>query len=219
MAVFVEYETDVEEERGRVKALLENLRIEAEVLVFWLASGDLPTYEIIVNGKSHNKSYEDEVEECLKDQEWWDEIQKVRGMRGSTSATEDLANITPKNWPETSFIHGRGDRVERFLGLRRLLKKKRRPTMSGLTKLGVSLGMRTHRLSPSVVSQHASQWSASEDSGSSSESESDSDAVQSDSGNQSAASEGDLDDFESESDIPEFNVSLKFFQNSPKWCG
>lgn len=34
VAVFVEYESDVEEERGRVKALLYNLGIEAEVLVF-----------------------------------------------------------------------------------------------------------------------------------------------------------------------------------------
>jgi hypothetical protein len=37
----VEYETDVEDERGRVEALLDKLRIAAEVLVFWLACGDL----------------------------------------------------------------------------------------------------------------------------------------------------------------------------------
>ena len=41
VAVFVEYETDVDEERGRVTTLLRNLRIEAEVMVFWLASGHL----------------------------------------------------------------------------------------------------------------------------------------------------------------------------------
>jgi potassium/chloride transporter 9 len=41
VAVFVEYESDVDEERGRVTTLLRNLRIEAEVLVFWLASGNL----------------------------------------------------------------------------------------------------------------------------------------------------------------------------------
>lgn len=41
VAVFVEYESDVDEERSRVTTLLRNLRIEAEVLVFWLASGNL----------------------------------------------------------------------------------------------------------------------------------------------------------------------------------
>jgi len=212
VAVFVEYESDVEEERGRVKALLENLRIEAEVLVFWLASGDLPTYEIIVNGNIPGQESEEEVEECLKGQEWWDEIQKIRGNRGPTSATEDLSDIasiftTGSNWPEASFQQGpRGEgRVERFLGLRRLLKKsKRRHTMSGISKLGVSLGMRTHRLSPNVVNQHASHASASEDSSSESDS-SDSEAIVSvieDEDPESAASEGDIDDFESDPESP-----------------
>ena len=213
VAVFVEYESDVEEERGRVKTLLENLRIEAQVLVFWLASGKLPTYEIIVNGASPGKDHEDEVDECLKDQDWWDEIQKIRGKRGAPSATEDLSDIasiftTGPSWPEASFQQGpRGERVERFLGLRKLLRKsKKKHTMSGLTKLGVSLGMRTHRLSPNVVQQHASQASASEDSGSDSDDESDSDIAiddQSDTesgGPESAASEADIDDFESDDD-------------------
>lgn len=210
VAVFVEYESDVEEERGRVKSLLENLRIEAEVLVFWLASGKLATYEIIVNGATPGKKAEEEVEDCLAGQEWWDEIQKIRGRRGATSATEDLTEIvniftSGSNWPEASFQQGpRDERVERFLGLRRLLRKSRRKhTLSGLTKLGVSLGMRTHRLSDNVVRAHASQGSASEDSGSSSD-DSDSDAiVDSDDesqGRNSVASEADIDDFESASE-------------------
>jgi potassium/chloride transporter 9 len=212
VAVFVEYESDVEEERGRVQSLLENLRIEAEVLVFWLASGKLNTYEIIVNGASPGKEYEDEVDECLKEQEWWDEIQKIRGKKDGISAAEDLSDIasiftTGSNWPEASFQQGpRGERVERFLGLRRLLRKsKRKHTLSGIAKLGVSLGMRTHRLSPDVVRQHASQGSASEDSGSESDDDSDSVAGESDGlseGPESAASEADIDDFESESDSP-----------------
>lgn len=206
VAVFVEYESDVEEERGRVQALLEKLRIQAEVLVFWLASGKLPTYEIIVNGISPGKEYEDEVEECLQGQDWWDEIQKIRGKRGPRSATDDLSGIagiitTSTAWPEASFQQGpRGEgRVERFLGLRRLLRKsKRRHTMSGITKLGVSLGMRTHRLSPNVVKQHASQFSASEESGSDSDTDSESSYGAGSDGPESAASEGDIDDFESE---------------------
>jgi potassium/chloride transporter 9 len=219
VAVFVEYESDVEEERGRVKSLLENLRIEAEVLVFWLASGDLSTYEIIVNGASPGKEAEEEVEEGLKGQDWWDEIQKIRGRRGETSAIEDLSEIASiftdgTMWPEASFQQGpRGERIQRFLGLRRLLKKsKRKHTMSGITKLGVSLGMRTHRLSDSVVQQHATTGSASEDSGSESDDESDSDAItdgnsdDANLGRESPASEGDIDDFESDDASPTPNV-------------
>lgn len=203
VAVFVEYESDVEEERGRVKTLLENLRIEAEVLVFWLASGNLSTYEIIVNGASPGREAEEEVEDCLKGQEWWEELQKIRGKRGEASATEDLAEIASiftdgTNWPDSSFQQGpRGERIERFLGLRRLMKKgKRKHTMSGITKLGVSLGMRTHRLSDNVVSHHATTMSASEDSESDSESDSENASTI------SAASEGDIDDFESDDGSP-----------------
>lgn len=213
VAVFVEYESEVPEERSRVQALLENLRIQAEVLVFWLASGELPTYDIIINGASPGKEHEEEVEECLKEQEWWDEIQKLRGKRGARSATEDLSDIasiftTRTNWPESSFQQGpRGERAERFLGLRRLLRKsKRRHTMSGITKLGVNLGMRTHRLSPQVTKRHASVASASEDSESDSDEESDSAVIADDSSDaendhpESVASEADIDDFESDSD-------------------
>lgn len=209
VAVFVEYESDVEEERGRVKALLENLRIEAEVLVFWLASGDLPTYEVIVNGQSPGLDAEQEVDECLKDQEWWDEIQRVRGKRdGAEDVEQDLADVASiftnaSAWPDATYQQGpRNERWKRFMGLRRLMKKsKRRQTMSGLSKLGVSLNMRTQNLHPNVMGEHPSNLSASEESGS--ESESDSDAMQSDADQRSivsAASEGDLSDYESDSE-------------------
>lgn len=210
VAVFVEYESDVDEERGRVKALLQNLRIEAEILVFWLASGDLPTYEVIVNGQSPGLDAEKEVDDCLRNQDWWEEIQKIRGNRGEATASEDLAEVasvlnTTTTWPEASFQQGpRHERVERFLGLRKLLKRsKRRHTMSGITRLGVSLGMRTSRLDPQLMKEHPSNASASEDSGSSEES-SDTDVFETDSddesqGRKSVASEGDIDEFESDS--------------------
>lgn len=190
----------MEEERGRVQELLENLRIEAEVLVFWLASGKLSAYEIIVNGASPGQKAEDVVEECLRGQEWWDELQKIRGKR-ETTGTEDISGIgsiytVGSNWPDASFQQGpRGERVERFLGLRRLLKKsKRKHTMSGLAKLGVSLGMRTHRLSDDMV--RAGNLSASEHSDSDSE-DSDSEGAASE-----AVSEADMDDYESDHHSP-----------------
>ncbi|QSZ29414.1 hypothetical protein DSL72_003928 [Monilinia vaccinii-corymbosi] len=204
VAVFVEYENDVEEERGRVESLLENLRIEAEILVFWLSSGEVPSYEIIINGANPGAHQIDEVEECLKGQDWWDEIQKLRGNRGATtSASEDLAQIAnifqaAPTWPDASFQQGpRYERAERFLGLRRLLKKsKKRHSISNLRGLRVSMGMRSQRLEPDVMSQHASHGSASEDS----ESDSELETEESESDDESAASEGDLDDFQSDSE-------------------
>lgn len=219
VAVFVEYESDVEEERGRVQSLLENLRIDAKILVFWLASGDLKTYEIIVNGASPSPESENEVEECLRGEDWWEELQIMRGKRAGLppSATEDLAEVdglfSNVEWPESSFQQGpRTERVERFLGLRKLLKKpRRRHTMSGLTKLGVSLGMRTHRLAPFLINRHVSTDSASEDSDSISDSDSDSETFEDDeeeeSMRESAASEGDLDDYETDSDHEQPPVS------------
>ncbi|KAI9742355.1 MAG: hypothetical protein M1818_003888 [Claussenomyces sp. TS43310] len=196
VAVFVEYESDVEEERGRVKALLVNLRIEAEVLVFWLASGSLQTYEVVVNGRSPSAEAEEEVNDCLKAQEWWDEIRTIRGKREhTTTGSQDLEGIftTGPEWPEASFQQGpRNERVERFLGIRKLLRNsKRRHTISGLSKLGINPGMRTHSSQPGMDQSGITSTSETSDSssGSGDESENDLEDVM-----ENTASEGDLNE-------------------------
>ena len=179
VAVFVEYESDVEEERGRVETLLDNLRIEAEVLVFWLASGEIKSYQVIVNGAESvdGSEAEQEVSQVLKSEEWWQDVRRLRGKRDSTQSqdmadAQGLLDVTP-DWPSPSFQHGRReDRLERFEGLKQLLQKsKRRQSISGLKNLGVSLGMRTHRLHDDLVHNHAAHASASEESSSSDTSE------------------------------------------------
>ncbi|KAG0311680.1 hypothetical protein BGZ99_009989 [Dissophora globulifera] len=50
--VFVEYKEDVEEEKERLHALLENLRIPAEVKVMCLDGGDSETYAKLARGES-----------------------------------------------------------------------------------------------------------------------------------------------------------------------
>lgn len=196
----MEYETDVEEERIRVKSLLENLRIQAEIKVFWLASGSLSTYEIIVNGNSPGAEAEAEVEECLKDQEWWEEMQKMRGQRGQPLATEldlDVENLLGSSaWPDASFQQGpRHEKVERFLGLRNMLhKSKRRRTMSGFSKLGVNLGMRAQRLPAQLTHRASSERGDSESESSSDDSDEDN------YDEQSIASEADADDRELDND-------------------
>lgn len=211
VAVFVEYESDVEEERGRVVSLLENLRIEAEVLVFWLASGSLSSYEVIVNGQSPGVEVEHEVDECLKDQDWWEEIQTIRGKLGDSSPDKEteLNGISNSSivWPESSYKQQDPpmEVLKRFKGLRKLMKKsKRKQTMSGVSRLGVSLGMRTQNLHPAITGAHAGHLSPSESSSSESSSDSDEAAIGSSSEDDansivSAVSENDKSDYESAS--------------------
>lgn len=213
VAVFVEYESDVEEERGRVKALLDNLRIRAEILVFWLASGDLKTYQAIINGSTTpaGKVAEKQVDDVLKDEEWWRNIQELRGKRSKLSAVQELSEAqdllkdTP-NWPNASFQHGRGaSPLGRFNGLKKLIRKsKRNRSTSRLHGLGVKLGMRTHLLHDDVLSWHTSHGGMSEVS-SSSDSDSERDSVSSNesrSRRASVASENDIDDFEDLAESP-----------------
>jgi len=201
VAVFVEYESDVEEERGRVTALLTNLRIQAEVLVFWLASGGLKTYEVIINANTENENENadavHDVNEALSEEEWWRDIQKLRDRPGSISASQELAEVegllgAVTNWPTSSFQHGRHDiKAKRFEGLRKMLRKsKRKASMGDINQLGVNIGMRTHRLLPDLVSGHGS---ASESSSSSEES--DEDAIDSES-EELVASENDIDEYD-----------------------
>ena len=212
VAVFVEYESDVEEERGRVKALLDNLRIRAEVLVFWLASGDLKTYQTIINGSTDaaGETIEKHVDEVLQDEAWWRNVQELRGRRNELSAVEELSEVRnlmndTTSWPHVSFQHGgQSSTLRRFQGLKKLIRKsKRSRSTSTLRGLGVKLGMRTHRLQDDVINSHAIRSSTSETSSSSeSESDEESDASnESMSGRASAASENDIDDFEEFEDM------------------
>ena len=211
VCVFVEYESDVEDEKARVKALLENLRIEAKILVFWLASGNLSAYEVIINGGGSEEEGE-EVEECLQSQEWWEEIQRIRGNRGEPSPGEeaqiDMEAVLGNNaWPDASFQQGpRHEKVERFLALRKLLHKSKRVrkasmSISGMGKLGVQLGMRTQRLPPQLAGMRGGQ-----NDGQASDASTDSEVVddRDDLESLSAASEADASDYKSDgdSDVP-----------------
>lgn len=200
VAVFVEYESDVEEERGRVKTLLDNLRIPAKVLVFWLASGELKTYRIILNGDQGENNQETEklIEEVLRGEAWWEDIQKQRGRRRS-STSEELAGMQdrPKldsTLPGSSFQSGQSELYNRkFRGLTKLMRKsKKHRSSSALRGLRVRFGMQTHKLHDDLLHRHAASASESSDSG-------DNDSGSSDDGSSSsrvsAASENDFDGF------------------------
>ncbi|XPS79356.1 hypothetical protein M3J07_011358 [Ascochyta lentis] len=130
ICVFVEYETDVEEERGRVTTLIRNLRIEAEVNVFWLASGDLKMYEVIVNGQDEGEFEQaaKDIDYSLEDERWWQDIKKLR-QPDFMSASQELAQAASlleavNQWPTASFQHGRRDnRPRRFAALQKMLRR------------------------------------------------------------------------------------------------
>lgn len=198
VAVFVEYESDVEEERGRVTTLLTNLRIQAEVLVFWLACGDLNTYEVIVNGNREGEYAEaaKQIDEVLNDEEWWQDVQKLRAKPSTISASQEIAHVEDllgavTNWPTSSFVHGRTEsRTKRFDGLKRVLRKaKRKASVGDISQLGVNIGMRTHRLPPDLVDAESSESDGSSDAGE------DEEALNTGS-EELAASENDLSDYD-----------------------
>ena len=171
--VFVEYELDVEEERSRVKTLLDNLRIQAEILVFWLASGDLKSYEVIVNDHAPDQDARRHVDEDLKEEAWWQDVQNLRNHRKTASTSGELVDKqglldAVPSWPSSSFQQGRGKPpAKRFETLKKLIRQsKRRRSSSDLNGLGMRQSMQTHRLHDDVLQRHASYASASEDSGS-----------------------------------------------------
>lgn len=154
--VFVEYETDVEDERARVITLLEKLRIEAEVLVFWLASGDLQTYRVVVNGEEQNleEATADRVEEVLKDEDWWQELSKFRSadqQPRTKGKSQRGANIfkTPVWSNSSSQNEPVRDRGKGYNGLKKIAEASKRRMSVG--SMSVNIGMQTHRFLDSVV--------------------------------------------------------------------
>ncbi|KAL2258375.1 hypothetical protein VTK26DRAFT_8333 [Humicola hyalothermophila] len=173
--VFVEYESEVDEERGRVKALLEKLRIDAEVLVFWLDSGELSTYETIVHGRFHSHETDKIVNDCLRKEEWWEDLRNFRHNQSMT-ASQELAAIL-EVMESTSGRRGLynphvgpsdDSRERRRHSLAHLMDLPKKPTVSQLVKAGVSMGIHTQNLPFSVLD------SSDSDLGDESDSESDS---------------------------------------------
>lgn len=172
VAVFVEYETDVEDERRRVEALLEKLRIEAEIAVFWLACGDLKAYRIIVNGDTSPEIAEaqNSVNSVLKDEEWWHDLQTSRmgaqRRRGNGGTGLDLIVPDRTTWhspPRHEIGYSPSQRGE---GWKRFMQSSRRrhSVSSYRTIGGVNMGMQTHRLLDALVDYDATDTSDSSDS-------------------------------------------------------
>ena len=205
VAVFVEYESDIEEEQSRVRTLLANLRIEAEVIIFWLASGNVKAYEGIMNGTypDTGNDVEKSIDKVLENDQWWQDIQKLRGRRGKMSAREELADVEGLSRPNLKEISKQESKTEDFQVFESLLRQShKRFSRRKFRSSGVRLGMTTGRLHDDLLRRHETYASASEDSDSSSSnedgSESDSEADNASSDGASAASENDMKNLERE---------------------
>ncbi|KAJ5892804.1 hypothetical protein N7504_009495 [Penicillium tannophilum] len=170
VAVFVEYETDVEDERGRVEALLDKLRIEAEVLVFWLACGDLKAYRIIVNGDTSSEiaDGQDHVHSVLQDEEWWQGVLRARNhpQNQAVDATVNEMRLErAATWQVPSSTDSGNRPLQQATGLRRLIQsnKRRRSVSSYRAMGGVNLGMQINRLDKRFVDDNG-DFSSSESS-------------------------------------------------------
>uniref|UniRef100_V5GSD4 Na-K-Cl cotransporter n=2 Tax=Kalmanozyma brasiliensis (strain GHG001) TaxID=1365824 RepID=V5GSD4_KALBG len=75
VSVFVEHASEVGEERKRIRALLDNLRIPASLRVFCLADQSVTTYRTIVHGSSVAAV---EVDEALRGDPWWETLKELR---------------------------------------------------------------------------------------------------------------------------------------------
>lgn len=145
-------------EQGRVKALLEKLRIEADVLVFWLAKGNLAIYETIVSGRAPDPATENTVNDCLKDEEWWRELRTLRD-RTSMSASQELdslANIVESTAGRPGIFNPHNEPEDygeyRRHSIPQITELPKRPTVSTLSRMGVvNMGIHTANLLPNVL--------------------------------------------------------------------
>ncbi|KFA62127.1 hypothetical protein S40285_01634 [Stachybotrys chlorohalonatus IBT 40285] len=159
--VFVEYETEVEEERARVKALLEKLRIDAEIVVFWLASGVLNSYELIINGKRNDIDWEIVVNEALGDEEWWEDIQMLRGNSQHLSPAEELQHIvqiidSTAERPGSFNPHEEAKATRRRRSTVDMSEVPKKPAITILGQMGVNVGIHTHHLNDDVLQESSS---------------------------------------------------------------
>ncbi|KAL6878997.1 amino acid permease-like protein [Trichoderma novae-zelandiae] len=166
--VFVEYESEVKEEMARVRTLLEKLRIEAEVRVFWLASGQLDTYERIINGRSSSLDCEIVVGDALRDEEWWNDLEDFRGKSEPMSTSQEFSHMvhiltSTAGRPGVYNPHEEPESQRRRASVVGAPGIFRRPNVGSLSKLGINIGMHTHHLNEEVFEESDSEYESGSD--------------------------------------------------------
>lgn len=178
VVVFVEFEEDVEEERHRIKILLERLRINAEILVLCLNGGQVQAYDTIIHDKPDKSG---RVTKLLGKYEWWLELQDARKeWKQKYGDSKDApSGLIPQDRVERilqavdsygigSVSMGNQDGVNGGDTTRHntmnspplnsfLKNRKRRHTMSSLQQMGVGMSFQTNRIRKSELN-HATDY-------------------------------------------------------------
>jgi potassium/chloride transporter 9 len=167
--VFVENREDVDEEKARVQLLLENLRIDATLIVLCLSSTS--TYKCIINGA---QDINGRVDDVLGEDQWWTDLKQLR--RAAFSSTPMAASAFRQ--ASRAFIHSLGDmnpshQTDLAPGplSRRTSTSSARPSMSlappkrrqSMAVLPQSFTMRMGVGKPGFFNQASSESSSSED--------------------------------------------------------
>ena len=152
--MFVENPEDVEEERIRVQSLLENLRIDAILIVQCLSS--TATYRCIING---DEDINGRAEDVLGKDRWWTDLKRLRRCSQSSSpaavgafarATRDLfsslVDLSPSSRTElvTTAVTRRGSYNSNTKPPVLLGPPKRRQTLAVLPQ-SFSMRMGVHK--------------------------------------------------------------------------
>ncbi|KAK1253417.1 hypothetical protein MKX07_001494 [Trichoderma sp. CBMAI-0711] len=166
--VFVEYESEVEEEMARVQTLLEKLRIDAEVRVFWLASGQLDTYERIINGRGSSLDCEIVVGDALRDEEWWNDLEDFRGKSEPMTTSQEFSHMvhiltSTAGRPGVYNPHEEPESQRRQSSIVGVPGMSKRPNIGSLSKMGINIGMHTHRLNEEVFEDTDSEYESGSD--------------------------------------------------------
>ena len=168
--LFVENPEDVDEERSRVQSLLENLRIDAILIVLCLSS--TATYKCIING---DIDINGRVEDILGDDQWWQDLKQLRNASSSSTPMAASAFAQASRAFRNSLADGspsnRTDLITGPLARRTSMSSTSRPSISlappkrrqSMAVLPQSFTMRMGVRKPGFFSQVSSESSSSED--------------------------------------------------------
>lgn len=153
--VFVENQSEVNDEKKRVSELLSTLRIEAEVKIICLDDGSLDSYNLLVKGyarTSGNKKVFDRLDRTLKNDQWWKNLcnarrilkelekQKVRKQFKKNLSTQSDVDEALKNITSLDLNHPSSRAVpSNYPSSNNGFKNNRRYTISNLQDKGLSL--------------------------------------------------------------------------------
>ncbi|KAF8933623.1 hypothetical protein BGZ58_006231 [Dissophora ornata] len=113
--VFVEYKEDVQEEKQRLHALLENLRIPAEVKVMCLDGGDSETYARLVSGESLFDSPRDLMTPTFGSDDEEEQIHQVEPVAPVAERPLGPRNMNPL-WQQHEPLHEEDEEEEEETG-------------------------------------------------------------------------------------------------------